>query len=322
VRVLVVGSAGQDGRILWDQLQENGNELIGITRKEVQIGRDTSLPPVDISDERAVRLLIDKFAPERIYFLAAHHHSSEDRANRNGEIWQASWRVHVEACRNFLEAIRISGLATRIFYASSSRIFGNPDSSPQSEATPIKPSCLYGITKATGMMLARHYRETHGVWASCGILYNHESPLRGNQFLSQRVARGLVAVKEGRETKLEIGSLDARVDWGYAPDYTRAMQLILEAPVPDDFVVATGKSHTVREMVEVAADFLGIKWQSSVVENSAVLQRPSLSLCGDSSRLNAATGWTATHSFHDLVRLMVHAALETSSSASLKRCPV
>jgi len=318
VRVLIVGSAGQDGRILWGQLQEQGDELIGITRRDVQSLRDSPRPAVDIFCECAVRRLVEDFAPERVYFLAAHHHSSEDRGSREGEIWNSSWRTHVDAFRNFLEAIRVTGLPARIFYASSSRVFGNPDFSPQNEDTPVRPICLYGITKATGMMLARHYRETHGVWASCGILYNHESPRRGRQFLSQRVAHGLVALKEGRETKLEIGNLEARVDWGYAPDYTRAMRLIVEAAPAGDYVIASGSTHSVREMIEVAGDFLEFPWHGAVVENPAVLQRPALALWGDASRLQATTGWRPTQTFEDLVRIMVNAALEFT----LKRCPV
>jgi GDPmannose 4,6-dehydratase len=318
VRVLIVGSAGQDGRILWEQLQENGDELIGITRQGVQSVPDSPRTAVDIFCEHSVRRLVEETAPERVYFLAAHHHSSEDRGSRTGEIWNASWRTHVEAFRNFLEAIRVTRLPARIFYASSSRVFGNPVVSPQNEETPVKPVCLYGVTKATGMMLARHYREMYGVWASCGILYNHESRLRGRQFLSQRVAHGLVALKEGRETKLEIGNLEARVDWGYAPDYTGAMRLILEAALPGEFVIATGRTHSVREMIEVAADFLEFQYRDAVIENPAVLQRPPLSLCGDASRLQAATGWKPTQTFEGLIRHMVSAALESTS----RRCPV
>jgi GDPmannose 4,6-dehydratase len=313
-RALIIGSGGQDGRFLWEQLREDGQDLIGIAREHVQTPRDSTLPAVDVGCEHAVLHLVEEFAPDRIYFLAAHHHSSEDRLGRDGELWNSSWRTHVDAFRNVLEAVRVTGLPARVFYASSSRIFGTPNYSPQTEETPIKPSCIYGITKAAGMMLARYYREKHAVWASCGILYNHESPLRSPQFLSQKVARGLAAIKEGRQTKLEIGSLDSRVDWGYAPDYTRAMQLILEASEPDDFVVATGKTHSVREMIEIAADFFGISWQASVVENPSLLQRPTLPLCGDASRLRAVTGWVPAHSFEDMVRRMASAALESSCS--------
>jgi GDPmannose 4,6-dehydratase len=315
VRVLIIGSTGQDGRILWEQLQEEGHDLAGVTRERVQTLREPSLPAVDIGCDRAVAKLIGEFAPDRLFFLAAHHHSSEDRTGRDGELWDLSWRTHVDAFRNVLEAVRAASLSTRVFYASSSRIFGTPDCSPQTEETAIKPSCIYGITKATGMMLARYYREKHAVWASCGILYNHESPLRGPQFLSQKVARGLVAVKEGRQSSLEIGSLDSRVDWGYAPDYTRAMRLILEAPEPDDFIVASGKTHTVREMIEIAAEFLGLSWQTIVVENPSLLQRPTLPLCGDASRMHGATGWSPKHSFEDMVRQMSSAALGSACSS-------
>jgi GDPmannose 4,6-dehydratase len=314
VRVLIIGSTGQDGRILWEQLQAEGHDLAGVARERRHTLREATLPAVDIGCERAVTKFIEEFAPDRIFFLAAHHHSSEDRAGLDGELWNLSWRTHVEAFRNVLEAVRVTGLPARIFYASSSRIFGTPDCSPQTEATAIKPSCIYGITKATGMMLARYYREKH-VWASCGILYNHESPLRGPQFLSQKVASGLVAVKEGRQSRLEVGSLDSRVDWGYAPDYTRAISLILEAPAPNDFIVASGKTHTVREMIEIAADCLGLSWQTVVVENPSLLQRPTLPLCGDASRLRAATGWSPQHSFEDMVRRMTSAAWESACSS-------
>ncbi len=315
MRVLIIGSGGQDGRILWEQLQAEGHDLVGVARERVHTLREPSLPPVDLDSDRAVAKLIEQFAPDRIFFLAAHHHSSEDRTGRDGELWNLSWKTHVEAFRNVLEAVRVAGLPARLFYASSSRIFGTPDCSPQTEETAIKPACIYGITKATGMMLARYYREKHAVWASCGILYNHESTLRGPQFLSQKVARGLLAVKEGRQARLEIGSLESRVDWGYAPDYTRAMRLILEAPEPDDFVVASGQTHTVREMIGIAADFLGMSWQSAVIENPSLLQRPTLPLCGDASRLRAATGWSPTHSFEEMVRQMTSAALESACSS-------
>jgi GDPmannose 4,6-dehydratase len=315
VRALIIGSAGQDGRILWDQLREEGYDVVGVSRDRVHTLRDASLPAVDIGCDRAVLHLIEDIAPDRIFFLAAHHHSSEDRPGGDSELWKQSLRTHVDAFRNVLEAVRIAGLTSRIFYASSSRIFGSPDCLPQTEQTPLRPSCIYGITKAIGMMLARHYREKHCVWASCGILYNHESRLRGPQFLSQRVARGLVAVKEGRQSRLEIGSLDSRVDWGYAPDYTRAMRLTLEAPEPGDYIVATGQTHTVRDMIEIAADSLGLSWQNSVVENPSLLQRPTLPLCGDASRLRAVTGWAPTQSFEDMVRLMTSAALESSCAS-------
>jgi GDPmannose 4,6-dehydratase len=227
-------------------------------------------------------------------------------------IWQASWAVHVQAFLNFLTAVRECHPAARIFYASSSRVFGQAAVSPQNENTPLRPACVYGVTKAMGMMLADYHRRNHGVFASCGILFNHESPLRGRDFVSRRVVEGLVAVRTGRMKTLQIGDLNARVDWGYAPDYTRAMQLILEADAPDDFVVASGKIHAVREMIEIAAEYLDLQWQGCVVENGQILQRNPQDLCGDASRLRRVTGWQPRTSFREMVQTMVKSALDRS----------
>jgi GDPmannose 4,6-dehydratase len=164
------------------------------------------------------------------------------------------------------------------------------------------------VTKAAGMLLADYYRRVHGLFVSCGILFNHESPLRGPQFVTQRVVRGLVAIARGEASELEVGSLDARVDWGYAPDYTHAMQAMLEMQVPGDFVVATGKTHSVRDLVEVAAARLGLDWRRVVVEESGVLKRGAQGLCGDASRLRSATGWAPSIAFSEMVELLVDAA--------------
>ena len=185
----------------------------------------------------------------------------------------------------------------------------------------MRPACLYGITKATGMMLADYYRGNHGMHVACGILFNHESLLRGRQFLSQRVVEGLAAVKARRIKSLQIGSLEARVDWGYAPDYTRAMQLILEVAPAEDFIIATGETHSVREMVEIAADLIGLDWKKVVVENAHILQRNPMHLCGDPSRLFQVTGWRPSIGFRDMIRMMAEAALSRTKMepGSIKR---
>lgn len=308
MRALIVGCNGQDGRLLWSQLEEQDHILLGLSRNGAKTRAFAWQDFVDIRDSEMVKRTVARFQPDRIFFLAAHHHSSQDPASQSEGVWRLSWEIHVEAFRHFLDAVRSSGLPTRVFYASSSRVFGVPAASPQSESTPIQPVCLYGISKATAMMLAKYYREAHGVWVSCGILYNHESPLRGSEFLSQKVANTLVAIKYGTRSRLEVGDLRARVDWGYAPDYTMAMQLILNADAPDDFVIATGQTHSVRDLVEVASEFLGLDWKDLVVENSRLLQRPSLPLCGDASRLRQRTGWQPTTDFRALVHLLVHSA--------------
>lgn len=307
-RALIVGHSGQDGRILWNQLVARGFSLVGISRRELRVHESSWRESINIADADAVQCLVDGFHPEQIYYLAAHHQSSQQLTTDEAALWLASWTVHVQGLLHFLHAIRHGRVAARIFYAGSSRVFGQVAASPQSESTPRQPTCVYGITKAMGMMLADYYRRNHGVFASCGILFNHESPLRGHEFVSQRIVNGLLELKTGRAKALQIGNLNARVDWGYAPDYTRAMQLILDADVPDDFVIASGETHSVREMIEVAAEYFDVPWTSSIVENANILQRDTQDLCGDSSRLRQVTGWRPSTSFRDMVKIMVEAA--------------
>ena len=307
-RAIIVGCGGQDGHLLWQQLAEQGFSLVGISRSGVQTHDNDWKDSVDIDEPADVLRLVGGFRPDQIYFLAAHHHSSQDQASTEAAVWTKGWKVHVQAFLHFLQAVKACDCHARLFYASSSRVFGHASVSPQTESTPMRPICLYGISKATGMMLARFHRESYGVWVSCGILYNHESPLRRGDFVSQKVANTLVAIKYGAKSRLEIGDLEARVDWGYAPDYTKAMQLILSSKEPDDFIVATGRTHTVREMIEVASDCLGLEWKRVVVETPGLLQRPPLPLCGDASHLRARTGWQPSTSFAGMVEYLVRAA--------------
>ena len=307
-RAVIVGYGGQDGRILWDQLSGQGYALVGIGRNSVQRHRTDWDEQTIIDDADAVRRLIAEFRPEEIYYLAAHHQSSQDVTASDQALWNWSSRVHVQGFLNFLEAVRRCHPTARIFYASSSRVFGRAASNPQTEATPFQPICIYGISKLTGMMLGHYYKNDYGIHVSIGILYNHESPLRGRQFISQRVAHGLAKVKAGLCEELEIGSLSARVDWGYAPDYIMAMRSILKHDCPSDFIIASGTTHSVREMIETAAKHLGLNWKSIVVECTPILQRDPLSLCGDSTYLRETTGWKPSVGFHEMVRILVEAA--------------
>jgi len=308
-RALIIGHGGQDGRILWDQLVARDFSLIGISRHETRTHAEPWDGIVDITDLACVRRLIERFNPDQVYYLAAHHHSSEQLRGDDAELWRGSWEVHVHAFGHVLAAVADYCPQARIFYASSSRIFGDAETSPQDEDTPRRPACPYGVTKAAGMMLADYYVRERGLSVSCGILFNHESPLRGAQFVSRRVVDGLLALRDGRADRLEIGTLDARVDWGYAPDYTHAMQLLLDAPNAGNFVVASGIMHSVRDMVAIAADYLGVEWQERVVETSRLLKRGPQQLCGDASRLRRATGWAPSVDFAQMVRLLVDGAL-------------
>ena len=321
-RALIIGHAGQDGRILWDQLVTRGFSLVGISRNSVRSWHADWDAAVDITDGQAVRALMTDFAPDQIYYLAAHHHSSQDAGAGDADAWAESWNVQVHGFANVLRAARESNPDVRVFYASSSRVFGEAITSPQDESTPLEPVCIYGVTKVSAMVLADYYRRTHGLFVSCGILFNHESSLRGSQFVSQRVVDGLTAIKSGQAKSLHVGSLAARVDWGYAPDYTRAMQLILESGQASNFVIATGRTHSVRDMVEIAAEYLGIEWEGRVVETARILKRDPQELCGDASKLRRVTGWEPSVDFREMIHILVDAAksrLEAGSSVPTGR---
>jgi len=307
-RAIIVGCGGQDGRILWDQLADRDFALVGIGRSSLRTCGTDWAYETRIDDMDGVRRLMGEFHPDQVYYLAAHHHSSQDKALQSSDVWQPSWQVHVQGFIHFLEAVKECCPATRIFYASSSRVFGIPVNSPQTEDTPLRPICVYGISKSTGMMVGDYYRQTHKLHVSSGILYNHESPLRGRQFISQHVAYGMARIKAGLSGKLEIGDLSARADWGYAPDYTRAMQSILGHDCSANFIIASGVSHSVRDIVETAAGLLDLDWKSAVIENPGILQRDPLPLCGDAARLRQATGWEPRTTFVEMVRILVEAA--------------
>lgn len=296
-RALIIGHTGQDGRLLQDQLAQRGCDVVGVSR-EVDLA----------SAERLLELVADA-APDEIYYLAAHHHSSQDAGIHGPLVWRDSWGVHVHGFGHLLAAVVGLAPSARVFYAASSRIFGRSTQGLMDEDAPRQPDDPYGVTKAAGMMLAAYYRRVHRLFVACGILFNHESPLRGPQFVTQRVVRGLVAIRRGQAAFLEVGSLDARVDWGYAPDYTQAMQMMLALDDPGDFVVATGETHSVRELVEAAATLLDLDWRTCVRETGGLLVRPPQALCGDATRLRNATGWRPSVDFPTLVERLVSAAL-------------
>lgn len=306
-RALIVGHTGQDGRILWKQLAAQGFVLGGVSRSRLDGLNDSA--PIDINDAETVRRLVDGFHPDQIYFLAAHHHSSQEVDSNEAKVWAPSWATNVHAFANFLQASRAHNPSTRIFYASSSRVFGSAPASPQNEDTPLRPECIYGVTKASSMMLAGFYRKAYGMHVSCGILFNHESRLRPPQFVSRRIIDGLLAIKQQRAEVLEIGNLSARVDWGYAPDYTHAMQLMLEVAPPGDYVVATGETHSVDEMIKVAASCLELDTVGRIVESAGIIQRQPQPLCGDARRLRDAAGWRPSVGFAEMIRKLVGEAM-------------
>lgn len=307
-RVVVVGSAGQDGRILCERLRGEGSSVTGIAHGSLDCGDGREHAPVHISNSEEVAALVSEFLPGEIYYLAAYHHSSQENVSCGPlDLFRRSAEVHVSGLLNFLEAIRTLSPSTRLFYASSSLIFGEPPSEVQDEKTPFNPRCVYGITKTTGIHSCRYYREAFGVHASAGILYNHESAYRQEKFLSQKIIRAALRIHRGEQEKLTVGDLAARADWGYAPDYVDAMIRIVAAERPDDFVIATGETHSVREFVEVAFGLLGLAWEKHVQEDPTLLIRRKQPMRGNASKLQALTQWRPSMGFEMMIETILNA---------------
>lgn len=311
---VIIGSEGQDGRYLSQTLLKHSFQVTGLDQQGIRRngGELRTEASVDILDFSAVSRFVQDEKPDHLYYLAAHHHSSQDHPGDHHRLIEQSFAVNVKGLSHFLEAVRGFSPATRIFYAGSSRMFGLARDSQQNESTPFNPQCIYGITKLAGAQLCQYFREKFHVFACTGIMYNHESPLRGHQFVTQKIVQTAWRIKQGLEDRLVLGDLNSRVDWGFAGDYVRAMMLMLELPRPEDCVVATGETHSIRDFVEESFKLMGLQWQDFVVENSAVLndQGSRSVLCGDSRKLRSLTGWEPEVDFWGLVKLMAEEVMK------------
>jgi GDPmannose 4,6-dehydratase len=288
-------------------LERRAYTVNGIARHAAPAHSPALVHHTDIENPAAVRALLQELRPDEVYFLAAYHHSAEGDSIDNPELISRSFAINTLALNNFLSCISDAAPPARLFYAASSRVFGNAESVPQDENTPMKPICPYGISKASGAHLCRYYRQERGIFASVGILYNHESPLRTAAFLSRKIVRAVVDIKRGLRDRLVVGSLNAMVDWGFAPDYVEAMWRILQVELPDDFIVATGILHSVRDFVQTAFRLAGLPWESYVVEDASALNsnRPSTPLQGNRSKLERITGWQPRVSFEEMIATMI-----------------
>jgi len=296
-RATIVGAHGQDGRLLTGRLREAGYEVAAI-------GRDDW----NVTNRLEAERIIGRERPDELYYLAAHHNSSEDNlGDDTAALFEASFDVQVTGLVNLLEATRKTSPATKLFYAASSHVFSPATGGFQDENTPLNPQCVYGITKTAGIHCCRFYRRVHGVHASVGIMYNHESPFRAEKFVSQKIVRGALRIAEGRQESLLLGDLSAAIDWGYAPDYVDAMTRIVALPEADDFVIATGEAHTVQEFVELAFTLVGLEWNKYVREDPSLIARRKKNLTGNSSRLRAATGWRPSVTFPEMVEILLNA---------------
>lgn len=299
---IVVGSEGQDGRLLYDALAAQGRRPLGIARGRVRSESPWRGKSVDILRVPEVFKLVRAFRPAEVYYLAAFNHSSTDRLPDEVELFRRSYDAHVVGVVHFLEAIRRFSPATRLFYAASAHIFGRPKGRVQDERTPIDPVTVYGITKAAGLQACRLYRRRHGVFAAAGILYNHA---QGPAFLSRKIARGVAEIVRGRRKDLVLGDLDAQTDWGYAPDYVEAMQAVLRHRVAEDFIVASGKARSVRQFARAAFSRAGLDWRKYVREEPRILTRERMTLVGDPRKLTRLTGWRPRVSFERMIEILL-----------------
>ncbi len=323
-KALITGITGQDGSYLAELLLGKGYEVHGIIRRastfntgrleEIyqdphQSGKRLFLHYGDLSDGSAMSRLVGKIAPEEIYNLAAQSHVrvSFDAAEYTADI-TATGTVRL------LEAIRETGVKARFYQASSSEMFGLVQEVPQRENTPFYPRSPYGCAKVYSHWITVNYRESYGMHASSGILFNHESPRRGETFVTRKITRAVANIKTGLQKKLYLGNLDAKRDWGYAKEYVEAMWLMLQQPEPDDYVIATNETHSVREFLEHAFTCVGLKWEDYVDFDERYTRPAEVDLLiGDYSKAKQKLGWEPKTKFTELVKLMVEADLKKVS---------
>lgn len=308
MKAVIVGCDGQDGRLLFEKLVSENWEVTGLGRLSSLDSAGRRSDPIAVADAAAIERLMARGDVDQVYYLPAVHQSSENSGvTSDAQLLETSWSVHVGGLTNFLENLARHNRGS-LFYAASSLVFGEPEVEPQNESTPFRPLSPYAITKAAGVNVCKYYRDCRGVRVSAGILYNHESPLRRPSFVSSKIVRAAVEISKGNRQALALGNISAEVDWGYAPDFVDAMTRILGLPFADDFVVATGASHSVKEFVEIAFTCVGLDWREHVTQDASLLTRRDTRRVGDASRLTKATGWKPTVTFAEMVEILIEAA--------------
>jgi GDPmannose 4,6-dehydratase len=316
-KALITGISGQDGSYLAELLLAQGYEVHGIVRRSSALNRtridhlrDAPSPPVlhygDLNDASSINRLLREIKPDEIYNLGAQSH-----VKVSFEIPEYTAETAGIGTLRILEAIRESGTSPRVYQASSSEMFGMARETPQTETTPFYPRSPYAAAKVYAHWIAVNYREAYGMFICSGILFNHESPRRGENFVSRKITQGVAAIKHGMQSKLALGNLDAQRDWGYAKDYVVAMWKMLQAQRPGDYVVATGETHTVREFCELAFAHVDLDWREHVVVDAKYFRPTEVDLLlGDASKAKRELDWEPTTKFESLVKLMVDADMD------------
>jgi GDPmannose 4,6-dehydratase len=326
-KALITGITGQDGSYLTELLLEKGYEVHGIVRRTSPLER-SHLEPLyhnpevynkrlflhfsELSDQTSVRRILFRVAPEEIYHLAGQSHVA-----LSFEIPEVTGEMIAMGTLRLLELVRDLPKPPRFFHASSSEIFGAPTGSPQTLDTPVAPINPYGCAKAFATQMVTVYRQSFGLFACNGILYNHESPRRGENFVTRKICRAAAAIKVGRQIELPLGDTNAKRDWGHAKDYVRGMWMALQHPAPEDFIFATGQLHTVQDVVEIAFATVELDWKKFVKRDPRLI-RPAESriLVGDPSKAQKILGWERQYRFEDMIREMTLAEVQALESAA------
>ncbi len=311
---LITGITGQDGSYLAEFLLAKGYTVVGMVRRSSTVNFDrirhiqnrVEIVQGDLLDQMSLIDILKEYQPQEVYNLAAQ------------SFVPTSWKQPVLTgeftalgVTRMLDAMRIADPAAKFYQASSSEMFGKVQQVPQTERTPFYPRSPYGVAKVYGHWITVNYRESYDLFACSGILFNHESPRRGLEFVTHKVTHGAALIKLGRARELRLGNLESRRDWGFAGDYVRAMWLMLQQPQPDDYVVATGETHAVRELCEVAFGHLGLDYQEHVIQDQRYFRPAEVDLLvGDPAKAGKVLGWEPTMGFRELVQVMVDADLE------------
>jgi GDPmannose 4,6-dehydratase len=318
---LITGITGQDGSYLAELLLSKGYRVVGVARRSSTVTYeridhlldDIAVVQGDLHDQGSLLSMLEEYEPTEVYNLAAQSFvpTSWNQPALTGDITALG-------VTRILEAIRFVNSKIRFYQASSSEMFGRVVEVPQCETTPFYPRSPYGVAKVYGHWITVNYRESFGMFATSGILFNHESPRRGLEFVTRKISNGVARIKLGQTNELRLGNLEAQRDWGFAGDYVRAMWLMLQQPAADDYVIATGISHSVRELVEIAFGRMGLEWQKYVRTDPAFLRPAEVDhLIGNPAKAKRVLGWEPKVTFRQLVEMMVDADLHRLESSPL-----